>query len=85
MVVDPEPRGIVVPLDAILDFGSDPSVFVVTDGVARKRSVRMGEVKGSEVELIEGLEPGDLVVVSGQEYLKDQQPVTIDREANARP
>ena len=85
VVVDPNHRGIVVPLDAILDFGSDPSVFVVLDGMAYKRTIRMGAVKGPEVELLQGLESGELVVVSGQEYLKDQEPVAIDREANAQP
>jgi len=85
VIVDPDHRAIFVPLDAVLDFGPDPSVFVVLDGTAHKRSIAMGEVKGSEVELLQGLSPGEMVVVSGQEYLKDQQPVTVDRELNAQP
>ncbi|MBI4772633.1 MAG: efflux RND transporter periplasmic adaptor subunit [Deltaproteobacteria bacterium] len=85
VIVDPDHRGIVLPLDAVLDFGTDPSVFVVREGTAHKRSIAMGEVRGSEVELLQGLAPGDMVVVSGQEYLKDRQPVAIDRELNAQP
>ena len=36
-----------------------------------------------EVEIIEGLAPGETVVVSGQEYLRDQQPVIIEGKSES--
>ncbi|NIO03553.1 MAG: efflux RND transporter periplasmic adaptor subunit [Proteobacteria bacterium] len=71
--------GIFIPLDAVLDFGSSPTVFIVRDGTAIRRTIRMGDVAGQEVEILEGLIPDELVVISGQEYLDDKQPVLIDR------
>jgi hypothetical protein len=32
------------------------------------------------VEVLEGVVEGEMLVVSGQEYLKDQQSVLIDRK-----
>jgi membrane fusion protein (multidrug efflux system) len=76
---DSKGLGVFIPLDAVLDFGANPTVFVVRDGTAERRVVKMGEMAGAEVEILEGLVPDELVVVSGQEYLDDQQPVLIDR------
>ena len=66
-----------VPLEAVIGFGRDPYVFVVEDLHAHKRKIALGRVIREEVEIIEGLVPGETVVVSGQEYLRDRHPVTI--------
>lgn len=56
------------------------SVFVVVEEagvpVARERRVRIGR-SASEVEVLEGLSPGDRVIVRGNETLRDGQSVRI--------
>jgi hypothetical protein len=56
------------------------SVFVVrdTDGraTAEERRVRLGR-GGERVEILEGIAPGDRVVVRGNESLRNGQPVRI--------
>lgn len=71
--------GIFIPLDAIVEFGSSPTVYVVKDLMAEKRIIKTGDIMGENVEALEGLIPGEEVVISGQTYLKDKQPVLIDR------
>ncbi len=61
--------------DAILPQGGD-SVFVVTDGKAEPRSVELGAAVGRRFIVKSGLEPGDVVVVMGNERLRPGQPVT---------
>jgi len=57
------------------------------DGVAERRLVRLGEAVGSRFEVLEGIEPGDLVVVRGNERLRPGQAVRyqdrIDRNETA--
>ena len=55
--------------------GQAPHVFVVNDRRARQRSVALGLTEGSVVEVVEGLQPGDLVVTRGQHLLKDDMQV----------
>ncbi len=50
-------------------------VFVVEDGVARLRTVTLGEAVGSRFEVLTGLKAGDQVVVRGNERLRPNQKV----------
>lgn len=61
--------------DSILNRPNGRVVFVVTDGQAVIRPVTLGESVGSRMEVIDGLVPGDLVVVRGNERLRPGQPV----------
>ena len=45
------------------------------------RPVRTGRVQGDSIEILEGLEPGDRVVVEGQFGLVDGVPVVVDEPA----
>lgn len=51
--------------------------WVVTDGIAEKRPIRTGVSSLSSVEIIEGLKPGDRIVVSGVERLGEGERVRI--------
>lgn len=48
---------------------------VSESGVARERLVRIGLEEGARVEVLEGLAPGDLLVVEGQHLLADGDPI----------
>lgn len=53
------------------------SVFVVENGIARKRNVKAGIENITHVEIIEGLREGELYVVEGVPGLKDGAKVKI--------
>jgi membrane fusion protein (multidrug efflux system) len=52
-------------------------VYVENDGRAEERVVKMGQRQGTMVEIIDGLKPGDRVIVSGFTKLVDGQTVKI--------
>ncbi|MFW1678823.1 efflux RND transporter periplasmic adaptor subunit [Pontibacter sp. JAM-7] len=69
---------LLIPRDALLlhpDGGY--SVFVVEEGVAKRRQVKVGLQSLSGVSIIEGLAADAKVVVRGNEALRDEQPVTV--------
>ena len=74
--------GIFIPLDSIIGFGSNPTIFLIKNLMAKKRMIKTGKIMGDQVEVLEGLVEGEILVVSGQEYLKDQQLVLIDRKVS---
>ena len=55
-------------------------VFII-DGnqKATPREVKLGQIQGSLVRIVEGLAPGDLLVVTGGQYLKPGSSVTISQ------
>jgi RND family efflux transporter MFP subunit len=44
--------------------------------VARQRRVRLGEILGNDYVVLDGIHPGDRVIVSGAQMLADGMPVT---------
>jgi membrane fusion protein (multidrug efflux system) len=58
------------------------TVFLIEEQEGRtlveRRQVTTGQAQGGRVEILEGLAPGDRVVMGGQMKLRNGQPVTID-------
>ncbi len=71
------PREVVtVDKDAVIQRPTGAMVFVVEDQAAKPRPVRLGDAIDSRFEVLDGLRPGELVVVRGNERLRPGQPVT---------
>lgn len=78
------------PRSALVRRGGGSEVFVVERngdggglGVARLREVRTGRSGEDLVEVLEGLEPGEEVVVEGQFALRDGATVRVDGASKA--
>ena len=55
--------------------GAQPSVFKVVDGKAVATKVKLGVRRAAQVEIVDGLVVGDVVVTAGQLKLRDGAPV----------
>jgi membrane fusion protein (multidrug efflux system) len=68
---------IVLERDVLQDRDSGPVAIVARDGVARVREVTLGASQGNRVVVENGLEPGEMLIVTGQRGLIDGQPVDV--------
>lgn len=68
---------LVIPSDAILTSNGAQSVFVVEDGVAHSVEITTGLTGSGVTEVLSGLKEGDQLVVLGQHYLAEGDPVRI--------
>ncbi|HEX6859678.1 MAG TPA: efflux RND transporter periplasmic adaptor subunit [Caulobacteraceae bacterium] len=69
---------IVAPTSAILYRDNAAGVFVVdAKGHARFRPVKVGDRNGGSTQILQGLNPGERVVVQGAGFLSDGDPVRI--------
>lgn len=67
------PPAVNVPVDAIMDSGIKQTIFVdLGDGYFAPRRVKTGWRLGDRVEIVEGLEPGERIVISGN-FLIDSE------------
>lgn len=64
------------PIDAIEGTGTGAHVFAVRDSVVRSVPVTVGLETAQKVEILGGLQEGDLVIVGRHSGLKDGQKVT---------
>jgi len=79
------PNALVIPGAALLSPGSDPHVYVVAQGAARRRSVTPGLMTEGLVEIREGLQAGERVIVEGQLMVRDGAPVRDDTSSSTTP
>jgi RND family efflux transporter MFP subunit len=70
-----------VPETAVSYFAGITRVFVVADGRARERTVKLGARREGWVEVQKGMKPGETVAVSGLGQLQDGGAVTIAHTA----
>jgi len=52
-------------------------VFVIKDGLAHQREVQPGLRNDGWLEILSGLNAGEVVVIEGQTQLRDGQPVDV--------
>jgi RND family efflux transporter MFP subunit len=70
-------QALLVPAHAIQRHGQVLSVYVVQDGVARLRLIRVGTSSSEGVEVVAGLDAGESIVVSPLTRLVDGAHVTV--------
>jgi multidrug efflux pump subunit AcrA (membrane-fusion protein) len=68
-----------VPKEALVGGAESPAVFLVRDGKAVRRPVKLGAESGANVEVVEGLQGGEDVVIRGMGGLADGAPVRLKR------
>jgi RND family efflux transporter MFP subunit len=79
VVFTPKSAGnlIVIPRESIVGSVKDATLYVVNNNVAKLRSVVTGKETGTNIEILGGLQEGELVVVNGQNNLSDNAPIII--------
>lgn len=72
-----EPAVALVPQAAVHQDNASKFVFVVKGDTLERRAVKVGSVRGTDVEILAGIQPDAVVVVKGPESLRDGQSVQI--------
>ncbi len=75
IVVWEKDDAVIAPANALFRQGDDWAAFVVEDGKARARIVKVGRGNGRETEIVEGLAPGDEIVLYPSDAVSDGSSV----------
>lgn len=71
------PQTIVVERKNILQDQNGAYVFVADQNQAKKQSVKLGREEGIDIQILEGLNPGDELIVAGQLLLQPGSKINI--------
>jgi len=74
------PDVITAPIAAVLKAAGGSFVYLVQHDTARRKEVNTGIEQGSRVEIVSGLSDGETLITTGQQYVRDASPVTIEDE-----
>ena len=72
-----KPQTLVIPREAVIEAGSEMSVFVVEGKQAVRRSITIGYEQDQSVEVLKGLNEGDQVIIKGQQLIKDGSAIRV--------
>jgi RND family efflux transporter MFP subunit len=72
---DERQNAVLIPNQAIVQRSGKSVAFVMVDGKAQIRDLQLGVTDGRLTEVTDGLEPGDQLIVAGQETLNDGDAV----------
>jgi len=79
----------VIPLLAVARINGQFFAFLsVKEGngfVARQKLLKLGELVGNQYAVLDGIKPGDHIIVSGTQFLQDGFPVAEQLATNAAP
>lgn len=82
IVVEQNDSTITVPSNVVLSQMGGEFVFVIEEETARKRIVQTGLESSDRIEILDGLESGEQVVIKGFETLRDGSKVKIEDEVS---
>lgn len=70
-------NAIMIPLLAVIPMENGYAVYVVEDSKAQRREVQIGVVRGARVQIVQGLQPGDQLIVAGHRFVAPGQNVNV--------
>lgn len=70
---------LVIPREALTESTRNAKVYVVNNNVVYQKAIQTGAESGENIQVINGLKAGDLVVTSGQINLKNGSKITISK------
>lgn len=84
LVLATRANALLIPEEAIDPLGNRSFVYAIRDNRAKRIEVRLGQRLRGEVEVVSGIEAGDVVVVRGIQRLRNDAPVRVT-ETMTRP
>jgi RND family efflux transporter MFP subunit len=66
-----------IPRNALLGSIKDPKVFIANGNKAELRKLIIGAENGYNIEILGGLQAGDIIIVDGQNNLKDGTKISV--------
>ncbi|MBW1874790.1 MAG: efflux RND transporter periplasmic adaptor subunit [Deltaproteobacteria bacterium] len=79
-----EPKRVIqVPLEGVFERFGSQHVYVIEDGLAHRRAIELGAVRAGFAEVVDGIEPGETVVIKGVTRVVDGSKVRVVPVASA--
>jgi membrane fusion protein, multidrug efflux system len=71
LIMGENDHALMIPTQAIIPSGENKNVIVAQKGKAHMTQVKTGIRKAAQIEITDGLQPGDTIVISGILFLKE--------------
>jgi len=73
---------IMIPLMAVIPMEDSKAVYVVNSTQTQRREIELGIIRGDRVQVKQGLQVGDRLIVAGHRFVAPEQNVNVVTEKN---
>ncbi|RLA33869.1 MAG: efflux transporter periplasmic adaptor subunit [Gammaproteobacteria bacterium] len=77
IVFDMHANALQIPRSAIVESAGQSSVFIVSEDIVERRLISTGYAESGQIEVLQGLDDMDEIVVVGQTSLKDGSKISV--------
>ena len=85
LVLETRTQALLVPEQSLVPQGKDKFIYVVVDGKAERRVVKIGKRLRGKAEILDGIAASDTIVVTGHQKLRPGATIrAIDKPATAQ-
>ncbi len=81
VIIGENAKSLIIPEKAIERNGNEEFVLTVANGRAMKKQIITGVKEDGRAEVLKGLKPKELVIIAGQQQVRDGYPVTVSKTA----
>jgi HlyD family secretion protein len=78
LLIEEKPNVLMVPRGPFVESEGGRFAYVVENGVAERRPIRLGATSVSAVEILEGLKDGDKIVIAGSDAFENAARISIN-------
>ena len=71
------PDSFLIPMNAVIPLDERHVVFLEENGLAHLREITVGLMQGAEVQVVDGLSPGERLIVTGQRDVRPGEAVAV--------
>lgn len=82
ILVSTHKGAVIIPRDALVRYDGGCLTFVVENNRAVKRQIKIGIIDNNQIEVIDGLKPGERIISKGIEFIRDGALVSIDNSTD---
>lgn len=79
VLIEHKPDVLLVQRGPFFDEDGGRYAFVVRDGIAQRRPVKFGATSLEAIEILDGLQPGDRIVIAGTDAFEDAERIRVGR------
>ena len=77
MLIEHKPDVVLVQRGPFFDEDGGRYAFVVRDGIAERRPVKFGATSLEAIEILDGLKPGERIVIAGTDAFEDAERIRV--------
>jgi membrane fusion protein (multidrug efflux system) len=74
---------VMIPLSSVISVEDGHMVYIANSETAQPRSLELGIIKGQQVQVIDGLQEGDDLIVKGHRFVATDQPLNVVNASEA--